>query len=175
MIKPMTRTAQHESRAAELYRKYGALIYARCRRMLRDSYAAEDATQEVFLRALKHLQSAPCEAAALPWLYRISSNYCLNKLRDEKRSVAALSAASFTEGVEDFERAALHRDFARRVVMRSPERLRAPAILHYVDGLEQVQVAKALGICRRTVINRLARFTAQARKLAAPEERLAVS
>ena len=169
-----TRTAQDDSRAAELYRKYGAIIFARCRRMLRDSTAAEDATQEVFLRALKHLASAPDEKAALPWLYRISTNYCLNKIRDEKRGAAALGAAKWDEPVEDFEHAALHRDLAHRVMMRVPEGLRAPAILHYVDGLEQAQVARALGICRRTVINRLGRFTAHARRLALAGERLAV-
>lgn len=161
-----TRPTPQETRAALLYRKFGALIYGRCRRMLRDSTAAEDATQEVFLRAFKHLDRAPTDAAALPWLYRITSNYCLNRLRDDKRGAAALSVASRDERSDDFEAAAHARDFARRVVMRVPARLREPAMLHYVEGLEQAQVGRALGICRRTVINRLASFTSHARKLA---------
>ena len=64
MTQPTFQIARTDDRAAELYRKFGAVIYSRCRRILRDPTAAEDATQEVFLRALKHLESAPSDAAA---------------------------------------------------------------------------------------------------------------
>jgi RNA polymerase sigma-70 factor, ECF subfamily len=40
-------------------------------------------------------------------------------------------------------------------------------VLYYIDGLEQEQVAKTLGISRRTVINRLAEFTSRSRKFIA--------
>ena len=44
---------------ALLYRRHGPAVYARCRRMLGDDAAAEDATQETFLRVLGHLENAP--------------------------------------------------------------------------------------------------------------------
>jgi DNA-binding transcriptional regulator LsrR (DeoR family) len=50
------------------------------------------------------------------------------------------------------------------LVERAPEKLRATAVLYYVDGLEQEQVAKTLGISRRTVINRLQEFVDRSRK-----------
>src|SRR5262245_50201221 len=39
-----------EDRLTTLYRRYGAVIYARCTKLLGDRVAAEDATQETFMR-----------------------------------------------------------------------------------------------------------------------------
>ncbi|HEX4622470.1 MAG TPA: sigma factor, partial [Myxococcaceae bacterium] len=70
---------------AGLYRRYGPVTYAQCHRLLKDRAAAEDATQEVFLRVLRHLESAPSDADAVRWIHRISINYCFNVLRDRAR------------------------------------------------------------------------------------------
>src|SRR5689334_1960828 len=53
--------------------------------------AAEDATQETFVRVLRHADHLPPEAEALPWLSRIATNYCLNELR-HLRIAAAVAA-----------------------------------------------------------------------------------
>jgi len=63
----------------------------------------------------------------------------------------------------------LDRDVAMRLVERTPEKLRETVILYYVDGLEQEQVARTLGISRRTVINRLQEFQERSRKFLARE------
>ncbi len=68
-----------------LYAKFGPTIYARCKRLLKDGTAAEDATQDVFMKVLKHIDSAPGEEAVLPWIHRITTNHCLNVIRDSKR------------------------------------------------------------------------------------------
>jgi RNA polymerase sigma-70 factor (ECF subfamily) len=150
-------------RLAELYRKFGPAIYSRCRRLLKNDVAAEDATQEVFLRVLKHLESAPSDQAALAWIYRISTNYCLNVLRDQTRQAEPVE--ELPEQASDHPEAGmLDRDLAMRLLMRAPENLRAPAMLYYVDGMEQQQIADVLGISRRTVINRLGDFAVRARK-----------
>jgi RNA polymerase sigma-70 factor, ECF subfamily len=153
-------------RLAELYRKFGPAIYTRCRRLLKDDVAAEDATQEVFLRVLKHLESAPNDTAALAWIYRISTNYCLNALRDRSRQAEPVGEIPEEIG-EHPELGMLERDLAMRLLMRSPGNLRAAAMLYYVDGLEQQQIADTLGISRRTVINRLGAFVERARKFLA--------
>jgi RNA polymerase sigma-70 factor (ECF subfamily) len=158
-----------EPRVAELYRKFGPAIYSRCRRLLRDDVAAEDATQEVFMRVMRHIEAAPDEQAALAWIYRISTNYCLNALRDRSRQ--AEPVAELPEAPSEHPEAALlDRDLAMRLVMRVPEKLRAAAVLYYSDGLDQEQVAKTLGISRRTVINRLQDFVDRARKFVARQE-----
>lgn len=150
-------------KAAALYRRFGPLIYARCRRILKDATLAEDATQEVFMRVWRHIADAPDERAALSWMYRISTNYCLNLLRDAGKRPLTDDGEVPETPVDSFERVFEDRDLALRVLMHAPEKLRAPALLHYVDGLDQGRVATALNVTRRTVINRLGAFTEWAR------------
>jgi RNA polymerase sigma-70 factor (ECF subfamily) len=130
---------------------------------LKDDALAEDATQEVFVRVMAHISSAPEEKAALAWVYRISTNYCLNMIRD--RNKQAEPVEELPEVPQDgHEDAFMDRDLAMQLVNRAPEALRAPAVLYYVDGLEQEQIAQTLGISRRTVINRLNDFQDRCRK-----------
>lgn len=151
----MTRTTK---KVEELYGMYGPAIYAKCKRVLKDVSAAEDATQDVFVKVLGHIESAPSEEAVLPWIHRITTNHCLNVLRDARRHAAPMD--ELPELVDDdFEEKMVSRDFASRVLSDAPEELRAPAVLYHGCGIEQAKVAKALGVSRRTVLYRLAEFT----------------
>lgn len=157
-------------RAAELFRRFSPLVYARCKRLLKDPAAAEDATQEVFLRAHRHIAAAPDDRAALKWLYRIGTNYCLNVIRDRARR--PLDSAAELPEVPTADLAAVleDRELALKLVMHAPEKLRAPALLHWVDGIDQGRVAEILDVTRRTVINRLSAFSEWARDFAAGRE-----
>ncbi len=121
------------------------------------------------MRVLRHIESAPDEASALSWIYRISTNYCLNQLRDRNRHAEPTAPDELPELSENKESAMLDRDLAMRLVERSPEKLRAAAVLYYIDGLEQEQVASTLGISRRTVINRLQEFVERSKKFVTRE------
>ncbi|MDB4955334.1 MAG: family polymerase sigma factor [Myxococcales bacterium] len=154
-----------EDRLTTLYRMYGPVIYARCMRMLGDRSTAEDATQETFIRVQRHLDKAPESAQALAWIYRIATNYCLNEIRDRK--LRPDLPGEIPEGASaPLETILADRDLVARIVKRSPEKLRATAWLHHVDGLDQGEVARVLGSSRRTVVNRLAEFAENARKFA---------
>lgn len=159
---------QSSERVSALYRKFGTAIYSRCRRLLKDDALAEDATQEVFVRVLRHIESAPDDATALAWIYRISTNYCLNQIRDRSRQAEPTAPEelpeSHGEGEANPELGLLDRETAMKLIRRAPEKLQEVAVLYYVDGLEQEQVAKTLGISRRTVINRLQEFIDRSRK-----------
>lgn len=162
----------HDERAATLYRKYGPLIFARCKRLLKDAALAEDATQEVFVRAFRNLDQAPDDRAALKWLYRISTNYCLNALRDAGRRPIDLAGEALPElGGGDLARSLEDRELALKLVHRAPAKLREPAVLHWVDGIDQGRVAELLDVTRRTVINRLAAFTDWAQRFVQGETR----
>ena len=151
----------------DLYRKYGPTIYARCFRILVDRSAAEDATQEVFIRMARHRDKALVSEEALLWLYRVATNHCLNELRNGKRRA---QLKNFSEDdVRCGEDAALKRDFARRILRRAPERLRDCAWLHHVDGMSHEEIGRKLGLSRRTIINHLAEFDSCARKFALRE------
>jgi RNA polymerase sigma-70 factor (ECF subfamily) len=163
-----------DARFRELYRTYGRVVYARCRRILGDGAAAEDATQETFLRVFRHLAKAPDNEQAIAWIYRIATNYCLNELRDRRtrpqpseRVEAGASAAHDPSGKPSLEAVLGNREQAWRVITGLPEKLRAVAYLHHVDGLDQTEVARILSVSRRTVVYRLAEFQVHARRLLA--------
>ena len=148
----------------QMYARYGAAIYSRCMRLLKDEAAAEDATQEVFLKVLRHVASAPVANGVMPWIHRISTNHCLNVLRDDRRH--AITVDTVPDMVDyEFENDLLTRDFSQRVLSSTPEHVRAPALLYYGHGLEQGKVAEALGISRRTVLYRLAAFSSRVMEL----------
>ncbi len=151
-----------DDRLTALYRAHGPVIYARCRRLLGDAGAAEDATQETFMRVYRHLDRADSREA-LGWIYRIATNYCLNEIRNRKHRPESREQPPEIFG-ESLEHVLADRDLAARIVERSPEKLRVVAWLHHVDGLDQGEVATVLDISRRTVVNRLAEFTDNARK-----------
>jgi RNA polymerase sigma-70 factor (ECF subfamily) len=151
----------------QLYRSYGPAIYARCRRILGDPAAAEDATQEAFMKVHRHLSEAPSSEEALRWIYRIATNHCLNELRNSRTRAKLLEdqGTQLTEAVLT-EGRIFDQDLGRRVVMHAPEKVRAAAWLHYVDGLDQGEVATVLGISRRSVVNYLQTFLEHARAFA---------
>lgn len=149
----------------KLYAKYGPTIYARCRRLLKDGTAAEDATQDVFMKVLKHVDSAPGEAGVLPWIHRIARNHCLNVIRDSRRQAEPMPHVLPEQVDDEFEDSVVARDFASRLLAATPEQLWQPAFMYHARGMEQGRVAEALGVSRRTVLYRLAEFTRHAMRL----------
>jgi len=61
-----------------LYAEHSRAIYYLALRFLGDAQKAEDATHDVFLKALRHLGQFRAEASARTWLYRIAINHCKN-------------------------------------------------------------------------------------------------
>jgi RNA polymerase sigma-70 factor (ECF subfamily) len=63
---------------AELYGQHSRAIYYLALRFLGDAQKAEDATHDVFLKAIRRLDQFRGEASARTWLYRIAINHCRN-------------------------------------------------------------------------------------------------
>lgn len=161
----------HASRFNALYESYGSAIFARCCRLLDDRSAAEDAAQEIFLRVHRHIGSAPANEEALRWMFRITTNYCLNMLRDRKLRPAPTDDYADLVGVACPEERIADRDLGRRLTMRAPAHLRAVAWLYHVEGLAQHEIANELGISRRTVVNYLNAFNDYAERFPGTRDR----
>src|SRR5438477_2448577 len=69
------------SPASEIYDRYSTRIYNFAFRFLRNSEAAEDATQEVFVKMLKHANQFHGDAKLSTWLFSITANWCRDYLR----------------------------------------------------------------------------------------------
>ena len=91
-----------------LYGEYQAPIYNLCARVLGDREEAKDVTQEVFIKAFDRLPATAAGSFGLrPWLYRVATNACFNRLRSRRNmdrgGDACLEHA--VSGVDEFERA----------------------------------------------------------------------
>src|ERR1700687_1350470 len=69
------------SPASEIYDRDSGRIYNCALRFLRNSEAAEDATQEVFVKMLKHANQFHGDAKLSTWLFSITANWCRDYLR----------------------------------------------------------------------------------------------
>jgi RNA polymerase sigma-70 factor, ECF subfamily len=115
-----------------------------------DQAAAEDATQEVFVRLSNKLGQFRGEAKLTTWLHRVTVNICRDELRRRRRAQRLLP-----------EPAAQSEFSARRELHEAleslPEALRAPILLRYFEGLSYDEIADALGCPSGTVATRLHR------------------
>jgi RNA polymerase sigma-70 factor, ECF subfamily len=146
---------------AELYRTWGPAIYRRCLRLLRDQEAARDATQEVFRKALSSPEKLADPDIALPFIYRVATNHCLNERRNAgRRGETEMGELEVASAHPEFPQ----RRLVQRVLSRFDTKTQSIAVGVLVDGMEHEEVADALGISRKTVSRRLARFLEHARK-----------
>lgn len=158
---------ERATETARLYRLYGPAVYRRCMRLLRDRELARDATQEVFVRLLREWTTAEEPRAILAWIYRVATNHCLNLLRSRRRhgeDALELAPEGTGAGVDP------QRLVAQQILSRFDEETQAVAVGVFVDGMEHEELARVLGISRRTVTRRLDRFVTSARELLAGGE-----
>lgn len=140
----------------ELYRKYGPMVLRRCRQLLRDEHAAQDALHDVFVQALDKAESLTQDYPS-SLLYRMATNHCLNRLRERSRrpqhrdEELLLSIASHDEGQAGFE----WRTVLDRLFGREPASTRTMAVMHYLDGFTLEQVASETGMSVSGVRKRL--------------------
>jgi RNA polymerase sigma-70 factor, ECF subfamily len=153
----------------ELYRRYGALVRRRARSILGDDHEAQDAMQEVFVRVIAAMGEFRGQSQPSTWLYRITTNLCLNRIRDGKRRRDRLTQASEGGGGEPLVSAPPPapeaRTTLRGVLGRVPEELALVAVYYYVDEMDQAEIAAVLGVSRRTIGYRLDRFREHAHRL----------
>ena len=153
-------SAAGETALGELYEKFAPAIYAHCRRFLNSPAAARDATLEAFIRVIARGVVLPKEEEALRYLYRVSTNVCLNLLREHNvHTRAAPTLAANAPHVSSAESGLADREFVNAVLERCGEGGAKVAIMHYLDGMSQVEIAEVLGITRRTVFNRLRKLS----------------
>ena len=154
-------------RVAALYRRYGAVVESRCRYLLSDPDAAQDATQEVFVKVMRGLDQFRGEASPSTWMLRIATNHCLNRLAAERAGwkrrfrdhVRHVDEAGLRGGI-DPERARL----VRQILDRLDAETQAIAIHYFVDEMTQEEIAELVGRSLPTIRKRIAKFRRVARK-----------
>jgi RNA polymerase sigma factor (sigma-70 family) len=155
-----------------LYRTYAPLVLRRARAILGEEQAAKDAVQEIFMRVLHSWDDFRGDASPTTWLYRVTTNHCLNLIRDRDRR-ATLLAERVPPAAEVSAHEQENRLTVAQLLKQMPEQLREIAVYHFVDQLSRDEIAVLLAISPRTVHNRLVAFRELARSAMAEGKRVA--
>ncbi|HXU62735.1 MAG TPA: sigma-70 family RNA polymerase sigma factor [Polyangia bacterium] len=143
----------------EAYRGFGAVVFRRCRQILGNEQDGRDASQEIFERCLRRCNELRPGPELLAWLYRVSTNLCLDRLRTQRGGLHT-PLHDDLPGLEwrSDEARMLDRDSLRRLFAAVETRTREVAVYLYVDGMTQEEVAKVSGMTDRSVRNHVARL-----------------
>lgn len=140
-----------------------------CQRLLMDREEALDAAQEVFIKAYRKAGKLEPRGELFTWLYRVATNYCLNRLR--RRRIVRFLPIGDASGDEtvwpeppdqtptpDRQLAARERwQSTANAISALPENQRAVLVLAKLEGLSYRQIAETLQITEGAVESRLFR------------------
>ena len=123
------------------------LRYAR--RLVRDADAAEDAVQEAFLRFLPSAERGAAPEKASAWLYRVTHNLCLDRIRKETRMIGIEAidpaAAPGPSPAEAAERAEL-KTRVDELLGALSENQRAVLVLKIQEGKSYREISEITGL-----------------------------
>jgi RNA polymerase sigma-70 factor (ECF subfamily) len=152
-----------------LLRKYRTPLVNFLYRMVRDSAAAEDLAQEVFLRVYRARKDYLPSAKFTTWMFRIATNLALNAKRDGRYrqievpvdqpadSESDLPALEIADTQPTVEHELIIRDRAamiRRAVEALPEKQRVAVLLHKYQEMDYDDIAKVLN-CSESALKSL--------------------
>ncbi len=150
---------------------YQDLVYNHAYRMIGEEESADDATQNTFIAAYKHLGSFR-GGSFKAWLLRIVTNSCYDELRRRKRrpSVPLEPLDDAGEEVESprwmEDPADQPEEIAARMELqnaiqhcldRLPEDFRSAVVMVDVQGMDYIEAAASIGSPIGTIKSRLAR------------------
>jgi len=156
-----------DAELAELYARYAHVVYRRSLSILRNPEDAHDATQETFARAIRHWDTFREEASPLTWMVRISTNHCLNLLRNRSTRRGKLqdhAGEIAGEPADEPEASALDAERVRALLHDADDETRLCVIHTYFDDCTRQEVADLVGISVPTVRKRIAAFLDRARR-----------
>lgn len=151
---------------ARLIEMYKAPVYNLAYRMLSNAAEAEDAAQEIFLRAYTKLATYDRERRFSTWLLSIASNYCIDVLRRRRATLVDLDDVAYTVRSSDPgpESSALDRELQQavaRAIGRLPESYRLVTVLRYYYDFSYEEIERITGLTESTVKTRLFRARRQ--------------
>jgi RNA polymerase sigma-70 factor, ECF subfamily len=136
-----------------IYDRFAQSIYDLCFRYLRDQAEAQDAVQEVFIRAYQSLDQFHGRAKLSTWLYRIAVNYCLNqKRRKNWQSWLTLEFLDqqqiASEEIANNPQHQMEKKETDRLIQQAiealPERQKMAIILSRYENLSYQEIAEAM-------------------------------
>ncbi len=165
--------ARDETAVHELAERYGSRIYQLALRQMKNREDAEEVTQDVLMKVYRKIGAFRGDSALSSWIYRITFNTAMSRLRTAKLARAAQQHERNRDG-EDEQRTPreptdwssmpdeeLLRAQLRRAVVAAiqelPEIYRVPVVLRDIEGLSTEEASSRLHVKDQTLKSRLHR------------------
>jgi RNA polymerase sigma-70 factor (ECF subfamily) len=148
----------------DIVENYSDFVYNVAYRMMGKPEDAEDVSQDAFISAFRAFERFRGESKVTTWLYRITVNAALMKLRKEKK-VRTLTRTGLDDVViadwsDAPERFATNSELGAKIkegIDMLPEDLQAAVILRDVEGLSNSEAAEILDVTVSSLKSRLHR------------------
>ena len=142
-----------------LVEKHQSMVFRTCMGFLHNKDDADDLTQDIFIQAYQSLQSFKGEASFSTWIYRITVNAALNRVRKNSgnpilqkidsffhstNEIKALISVSDAENPETILIREEHSKWVRNALDSLPENQRTAIILSKYDELSQKEIAEIM-------------------------------
>lgn len=154
------RAQQEDSDAfAELYALTYNKVYNYCRHYLRDDFLAQDAMQEVYISALRHIHRINDPTLFIAWLNRIAFNVCydMSQKNSSKNNVydPEILEVIHDEHLDSNPEAKNQKEAELRHIREAVEALpfnqREVITLRYFNNMKLEEIADTLDISRSSV------------------------
>lgn len=153
-------------------------VYSLALRLVGDREEAADLAQEAFLKAWQGLKSFQGESSFATWIYRLTTNVCIDYLRRQKRRQGVETAVSLDDEDSGWAEPAdwgqdpqrrLEQSERGRALARAMEQLpdhqRRALVLREISGLSYQEIAQSMDLDLGTVKSRIARARLALRKI----------
>ena len=154
MTDELVRRAQAGDQTAfrDLYQQLAGRVYALCLRLTGDAGAAEERTQDVFVRAWDKLRSFRGDSLFSSWLHRLAVNVVMNERRTTIRREQRVTPVAAPEVLERGRREpteGLSIDL-ERAIAALPEGAREVFVLYDIEGYSHAEIGEMTGIAEGT-------------------------
>jgi RNA polymerase sigma-70 factor (ECF subfamily) len=119
---------------------------------------AEEVVHEIFVKVLENLDGFRSDSSPTTWLYRMTTNHCLNRLRNQGRreELWRERGAAWAVPIEPADQDTV--TFLRQFWRTLDDELVAIGLSYFVEGMTHAEIARVQGCSPRTVGNRIERL-----------------
>ena len=160
--------------ALALTSRLAPVVFAQAFRMLGDRTEAEDVTQESLLRLWKAAPGWDATRAKITtWLYRVTSNLCIDCLRKSNRNSGdeVPEVADETPGIDLKLQATARAQALQHALQILPDRQRQAMILRHIEDLSNPEISDIMEISVEAVENLVSRGKRALASTLAPQKK----
>jgi RNA polymerase sigma-70 factor (ECF subfamily) len=145
-----------------LYDLYMRMVYGVCFRMTGNNEEAEDAVQDVFIKAFNSINSFRGDSKLSTWIYRIAVNICINKSRrkkainflslnfwEDEKGEKEMAVDNITPG-DDLEKSEIYK-IVQGAINTLPAKQKTAIILSRYQELSYKEISKIMGVSLSSV------------------------